>query len=103
MNADQHRIISAGRTEAAKMKAAVADADAEAQVTMNARQFGILASLVEGLCEIASETVSGDLGDPRYWVPLEEYAKVKRQAQRLAAELVPLDLAFGGGEYSAPN
>lgn len=97
MSAKKHEIISAGRSEAARMRNAVAQAASDAQVTMNARQFATLARLIESLCEVGLETVGGSMGDPRYWVPLEEYAKLKRErAELLAARQTSFDTLLGG-------
>lgn len=92
MYAGKHEIVLAGRSEAAKMMAAVANAPAESSVTMNSGQFAKLAHLVDYLCEIAHESISGGMGDPRYWVPLEEYVKLKREKQNLAAQCAPLNV-----------
>jgi hypothetical protein len=39
------------------------------------------------------------MGDPRYWVPLEEYARLKRHQQERIAQTAalpdPLDLLLG--------
>lgn len=94
MQADKYQIISAGLSEAAKMKAAVAQAGADSRVTMPAGHFSVLAALVESLCEVAQGADSGGMGDARYWVPLEEYAKLKREAQRLATEQASLGVSL---------
>lgn len=103
MYASKHEIISAGCSEAAKMKSAVANAAADANVTMNVRQFARLAVLLESLCETALGDASGGMGDPRYWVPLEEYAKLKRRNQQLVAQSAPFDLGLGGWEPASPD
>lgn len=96
MYSDKHEIISAGRSEAAKMKSAIIDAEADAKVTMNVGQFSVLASLVENLCEIALDDASGDLGDPRYWVPLPEYARLRQRVQKLATQAATANLSLRG-------
>lgn len=96
MYSDKHEIISAGRSEAAKMKSAVVDAAADAKVTMNVGQFSVLASLVENLCEIALDDARGDLGDPRYWVPLQEYARLRQRVQKLARQAATANLSLRG-------
>ncbi|MBV1690251.1 hypothetical protein KRR38_21845 [Novosphingobium sp. G106] len=103
MYASKHEIISAGFSEAVKMKSAVANAAADANVTMNVRQFGRLAGLLESLCETALGEVGGGMGDPRYWVPLEEYAKLKREYQQLSAQSAPFDLRLSGWEPASPD
>lgn len=103
MYATKHEIISAGFSEAAKMKSAVANAAADANVRMDIRQFARLAGLLESLCETALSEASGGMGDPRYWVPLEEYAKLKRENQRLAVQSAPFDLRLGGWEAASPD
>lgn len=103
MHPDKHEVISAGLAEAAKMKTAVAQAGAGARVTMHAAQFSVLAALVENLCEIANGTVSGDLGDPRYWVPLGEYVKLKQDRQRLLAEQAAFNVSLSGWNDPAVN
>ena len=96
MYANKHEIISAGCSEAAKMKSAVASVAADANVKMTARQFARLAGLIENLSRIALGDAAGGMGDPRYWVPLEEYARLRRENQRLAAQCAPFDLELGG-------
>jgi len=103
MYANKHEIISAGFSEAAKMKAAVANAAVDANVRMDVRQFARLAGLLESLCETALGEVSGGMGDPRYWVPLEEYAKLKREYQQVSAQSAPFDLQLGGWEVASPD
>jgi len=103
MYASKHEIISAGFSEAAKMKSAVANAAADANVTMNVRQFARLAGLLESLCENALGESRGGMGDPRYWVPLEEYAKLKRENQQLAVQSAPFDLRLGDWESALPD
>lgn len=103
MYPDKHAIISAARSEAARMQSSVAGAESGARVTMEARQFATLASLVESLCEIAQGTVSGSMGDPQYWVPLEEYAKLKREKQKLAAHCASFDLQLTGWDPALPG
>lgn len=87
MFARKQEIITAARSEAARMKGAVAEAADDARVAMNARQFSTLAGLIDDLCEIALDTIVGNMGDPRYWVPLEEYARLKRRYQAQEREL----------------
>lgn len=96
MYSDKHEIISAGRSEAVKMKSAIVDAAADAKVTMNVGQFSVLASLVENLCEIALDDSRGDLGDPRYWVPLAEYARLRQRAQMLATQAAAASVSLHG-------
>lgn len=103
MYASKSEVISGGSSEAAKMKAAVANAAADAKVTMNVRQFARLAELLESLCEVALGEASGGMGDPRYWVPLEEYTKLKRENQHLAAQCAPIDLQLAGWESVSPD
>jgi hypothetical protein len=103
MNASKHEIIAAGCAEAAKMKSAVANAAADTNVTMSARQFARLADLLESLCETALGDASGGMGDPRYWVPLEEYTKLKSEKQRLADQCAPFDLQLAGWEATSPD
>lgn len=103
MYATKQEIISAGFSEAAKMKSAVANAVADANVRMDARQFARLAGLLESLCETALGEMSGGMGDPRYWVPLEEYAKLKREYQQLSAQSASFDLRLSGWEPASPD
>ena len=103
MYANKHEIIAAGCSEAAKMKSAIANSAADAKVTMNVRQFAQLAGLLESLCETALGDASGGMGDPRYWVPLEEYTRLMREKQQLAAQCAPLDLQLGGWEAASPG
>lgn len=103
MYATKHEIISAGLSEAAKMKSAVANAASDTNVRMDVRQFGRLAGLLESLCETALGQVSGGMGDPRYWVPLEEYAKLKRAYQQLSAQSASFDLRLSGWEPVSPD
>ena len=77
------------------MKGAVAQATPGDRVTMTAGQFSQLANLIDKLCEIALDSSSGALGDPRYWVPLEEYARLKRRQQELAGEIAPARVLLG--------
>lgn len=48
------QLIGAARTEAERMRTAVAGADAAAKVNMEARQFLRLAGLIAAVCDIAS-------------------------------------------------
>lgn len=95
MQANSQDIISAGRSEAERMKGTVARATPGDRVTMTAGQFSQLATLIDRLCEIALDSSSGTLGDPRYWVPLEEYARLKRRQQEPAGEIEPSRMLLG--------
>jgi hypothetical protein len=99
MVARSYDIIAAARSEAARMSASIADAAVDARVSMSAGQFAKLATLLDNLCDVALDQTSGGIGDPRYWVPLEEFARLKRKHhERLvqpAALSDPLDLLLG--------
>jgi hypothetical protein len=70
---------------------------------MTVRQFAQLAGLLESLCETTLGDASGGMGDPRYWVPLEEYTKLKREIQQLVAQCAPFDLQLDGWEPASPD
>lgn len=95
MDAKSQNIVFAGRSEAERMKRAVADAAPDDRMTMKAGQFAQLANLIDSLCEIALDNSSGALGDPRYWVPLEEYARLKRKQPDFAGEMASPRVLLG--------
>lgn len=77
--------VSHARAEAERMRAAIANADDDAKVTMSTGQFATLSQLITHLCDRAADS-PGEMGDPRYWVPLEIFAKVRKAASQLQAE-----------------
>lgn len=86
---DRQSIIAAGQAESQRMRASVADADPEGQVQMSVAQFVRLADLIASLArEDEPVPASGEAdpaapGDPRYWVPLAHFARLKARCDAL--------------------
>jgi hypothetical protein len=86
---DRQSIITAGQAESQRMRASVAEADPEGQVQMSVAQFARLADLIATLAsqdEPATEagaTEPAAPGDPRYWVPLAHFARLKARCDAL--------------------
>jgi len=75
----QH-LIESVREETDRMLKATSSAPHDAQVAMPASQFRKLAGWLAQLCDVLEESERGNegrLGDPRYWVPLANYQKLK--------------------------
>lgn len=79
---DLHTIV---RAEVARMTAAVASAAPDASIAMSAAQFRKLADLLDHLDKRIEllEAVEGEqFGDPRYWVPLPVYERLRAAHDR---------------------
>jgi hypothetical protein len=95
--ADWRETRAVARAEAAKMTAAVRDAEEDGVVTMRAGQFRTLAALLERLAaQPAPQLLRMDapIDGVRFWVPLPEFARIRAHADaaieekgRLEAEL----------------
>lgn len=83
------------RAEIERMRGAIAHADPQSEVRMRAGQFGQLADFMEVLIDRVSampEATAQDdededgMGDPRYWVPLDHFQRIKADADHWRAE-----------------
>lgn len=97
MDVTAHETVAIARAEAEKMRAAVVGARPDAKVTMSSDQFATLSRLIEQLCDLANGP-PGNLGDARYWVPLDVFARVRDKAARLQREYD--ELRAGGSEIT---
>jgi hypothetical protein len=90
---DRQSVVAAGKSEAARMHASVAEADPAGNVQMSVVQFERLAELIAALARAAENldaapseanpAGTGIPGDPRYWVPLAHYARTKARCDAL--------------------
>ena len=77
--------VALARHEARRMENAVAHAANDACVSIPAHQFRKLALLIDALsarleqCDCAE----GQLGDPRYWVPLQSFEDLRMRYNRI--------------------
>lgn len=78
---DNFAIVAAAQEEVRRMTASARNQAEDATVTMSVRQFRRLADLMVQLsaaCLDAPTTDgAGELGNPRYWVPLEHFNRLK--------------------------
>jgi hypothetical protein len=82
MDVTAHQTVAIARAEAEKMQAAVAGTGPDAKVTMSSDQFATVSRLITQLCDLANGP-PGNLGDARYWVPLDVFVRVRDKATRL--------------------
>jgi hypothetical protein len=94
-------VISAARTEAERMRSAVASADGTAKVNMEARQFSRLADLIAAVCDLASDALSGAPAT----VPIEEEPVKTNQPAQNARSLAQIesDMIAAEQAYSAAD
>lgn len=85
MDVTEEQTISIARAEAEKMQAAIAGAETDAKVSMSRDQFAVLSRMIVLLCDLVSGP-PGKLGDPKYWVPLEMFVRVRELTARLQAD-----------------
>lgn len=85
---EEHRIIvEAARGEAQRMRGAVAtDCGENARVAIAVSQFAKLADLLDHLADAIDFPAEEGLNDPRYWVPLGHFQKVRAEATQWRAK-----------------
>ena len=86
MDVANQEIVSAARTEAARMAAAVAGKPGDDRVTMSVTQFSTLARLIATMGDRLAGPHPGSFGEARYWVPLDAFERNRRALQALEAE-----------------
>lgn len=80
MDVEPREMLNAAREEAMRMEAIAKQARSGDKISMEAGQFGKLSELILGLCNLM-EFEADALGSPKYWVPLEEFQKLKRKVE----------------------
>lgn len=78
MGLESRELLNAVREEAKRMEAIAKQARPGDRIAMDAGQFGKLSELILRLCNL-TEFETEALGCPKYWVPLEEFQKLKRK------------------------
>lgn len=94
MDVTAHQTVAIARAEAEKMRAAVAGAETGSRVTMSSDQFATVSRLISELCDLASGP-PGNLGDARYWVPLDVFTRERNKAARLQRDCDELRAGHG--------
>ena len=89
---DKTEILNAARAEAARMQAVAQAADPAGEVRMGVAQFGRLGALIAALATLGEGQESpvasphAGPGNPRYWVPLPEFARLKARHEALCRQ-----------------
>lgn len=91
MESSLEQTVSAARTEAERMRSAIAGSEKDTIVRMTAGQFAALAQLITHLCD-QLEPAPGALGDPKYWVPLDVFQRARGLALKFQTECEELRL-----------
>lgn len=91
MDSSLDQTVSIARAEAERMRSAIAGSEKDTIVKMTADQFAVVAQLITHLCD-QLEPAPGALGDPKYWVPLDVFQRVRGLAQKFQAECEELRL-----------
>jgi hypothetical protein len=99
-------VISAARSEAERMRAAVAGADETAKVNMDVRQFSRLADLIVAVCDLAADSLPGDPAPMLPDVPPEEEWPMKpnnptqssRSLAQIESDMIAAEAAYAEAE-----
>jgi hypothetical protein len=85
---DRQSIIAAAQAQARRMHESVAAAEPDGEVRLSIAQFRRLADLIATLAadpglETPGASEPAVPGDPRYWVPLAHFARLKARCDAL--------------------
>lgn len=79
-------IVTIARIEVERMQAAIASVGEATQVGMDINHFTRIAGLLDGLLERVGQVDEAEFGDPRYWVPLPQFQRIKAEASHWRSE-----------------
>ncbi len=87
-------VVEAGRTEALSMRGAIAGRAPDAEVRLTVAHFAHLADLLDALASKAASRWDDTMDDPRYFVPLDHFRRVKQEAARVEGEYAELQQRY---------